>query len=168
MTEVLIRTLGARDLEAINQVVTEAVMSWPLAERTRRLALPVLRYDAVDLDHFEAIGVYAVNGRALPVGLYGVALWDAQLLHGLYVCPAAQRRGLGRRLLDAVAERAGRAGTARLLIKAERVSASYFERLGLPRADAETAYPYAFYLGATRSVSVINRGGLTPASVSLS
>lgn len=167
MTDVRIRPLGGRDLAAINGVVTDAVMGWPLPERTRRLALPVLRYDAVDLNHFEAIGAYALDGRAKPVGLYGVALWDSQTLHGLYVLPAAQRQGVGRSLLDGVSTRAGQAGIVRLLVKAERVSAAYFQHLGLAPAGADSAYPYAFYLHTAPSAGLLHRSNRRPSQVSL-
>ena len=146
VSQLHIRTLEVHDLEAINQVITEAAMAWPLPERMKRLALPVLRYDEIDLDHFDAIGAYASDHAGQLTRLLGIAVWDHHALHGLYVVPAAQRIGVGRSLLGSVAERARQAGIARLVVKAERVSASYFERQDLVAAGSESPYPYAYYL----------------------
>jgi len=143
---VRIRSLRTKDLKVINEVITEAVLAWPLPERMKRLSMPLLRYDEVDLNHFEAIGAYAIDRVAKPLDLFGIAIWDAEVLHGVYVRPAAQRRGVGCRLLETVAVRARQAGSARLLVKAERVSADYFRQQGLAAAGPETPYPHAFYL----------------------
>jgi GNAT superfamily N-acetyltransferase len=146
VAEIQTRPLGTKDLEAINDVIAEAVLAWPLPERMKRLALPLLCYDEVDLLHFHAIGAYGLDRTVRPVDLFGVALWDQDALHGLYVRPEAQGRGVGRQLLESVASQARQAGIARLLVKAERVSAGYFQRQGLTVAGSEAAYPYAFYL----------------------
>ena len=146
MSGIRARALGRRDLQVINDVVASAVMAWPLPERMKRLSLPVLRYDEVDLDHFSGIGAYSLDGLVKPFDLYGVALWDEAVLHGLYVRPEAQGCGVGRSLLDAVAAQARQVGISRLLVKAARASAGYCQQLGLPAAGPETPYPYAFYL----------------------
>jgi GNAT superfamily N-acetyltransferase len=159
MAVILSRPLGSKDLEVINDVVTEAVMAWPLPERMKRLSLPVLRYDAVDLEHFSAIGAYCLAGTVKPFDLFGVALWDDQALHGLYVRPEAQGRGVGRSLLETVAARAQQAGIPRLLVKAERVAAGYFQQLDLAAAGAESPYPYAFYLDTADFLAFAHRAG---------
>jgi GNAT superfamily N-acetyltransferase len=146
VAQIRIRPLARKDLEAINDVITEAVLAWPLPERMKRLALPLLRYDEVDLRHFHAIGVVGLDRTVQHVDLFGVALWDQDALHGLYVRPEVQGRGVGRRLLESVATNARQAGIARLLVKAERVSAGYFQQQGLAAAGSEADYPYAFYL----------------------
>jgi len=152
MSALPIRPLRHQDLDSINAVITEAVMAWPLPERIKRLSLPLLGYDDVDLDHFEGIGAWASWGPAQDGALCGAALWDNEVLHGLYVRPQVQGCGIGRTLLDAVRIRARRAGVRRLLIKAERVSASYFRQQGLAAAGAESPYPYAFYLSTVAPV----------------
>ncbi len=146
MSEVRTRSLGKSDLKVINDVITTAVLAWPLPDRMKRLSLPLLRYDEVDLYHFEVVGAYALGSTVRPRDLFGVAIWDQETLHGLYVRPEAQGNGVGRALLDEVAARARMAGVARLLVKAERVSAGYFRRQGLTPAGSDTPYPYAFYL----------------------
>ena len=157
MAQIRIRPLGRKDLEAINDVIAEAVLAWPLPERMKRLALPLLRYDEVDLRHFHAIGAYGLDSTIRPVDLFGVALWDQDALHGLYVRPEAQGRGIGRRLLESVAAHARQAGFARLLVKAERVSAGYFQQQGLTAAGSEADYPYAFYLDTGASAHAAAR-----------
>ena len=144
MSALALRPLCHQELDSINAVISEAMMAWTLPERMKRLSLPLVRYDAVDLDHFDAIGARVSDQSADE--LLGVALWDNELLHGLYVRPQAQGSGIGRALLDAVRIRARRAGVQRLLVKAERVSASYFRQQGLAAAGPESPYPYAFYL----------------------
>ena len=132
-------------------------MSWPCTERMKRLSLPLLRYDQVDLDYFNAIGAYALGGTLKPVDLYGVAIWDQERLHGLYVRPEAQRKGVGRALMQTVASSARRAGAARLLVKAERVSTGYFERQGLPAAGSDAPYPYTYYLETASDLATASR-----------
>ena len=145
-------TAAAPDLDNINAVITAAVMAWPLAERLRRLALPLLCYDQTDLACYEILLAVADGSIA------GVVAWDKQtilatprgeaaLLHGLYVLPAAQRQGVGRQLLAEIAVRARQLRRAGLLIKAERVAVSYFEQQGLERLqnDQSGDYPYRFW-----------------------
>jgi GNAT superfamily N-acetyltransferase len=141
-----LRSLTVDDLDEINAVIRAAVEAWPLPPRTRRLSAPLLEYDAVDLDHFQALGAFQDVEGSAGDRLLGVAVWDDKQLHGLYVRLEAKRGGVGRRLIAAVAARASRAGSERLLVKAQRVAAGYFTALGLPDAGATTDYPNAFVL----------------------
>lgn len=152
MGEVIIRPALAADLPEVNQIITDAVMAWPLAERVKRLAVPVVTYSAVDLQEYELLMAQVNNEIA------GVAAWQPLpevllrgkatcLLHGLYVAPSTQKRGIGTVLLKAAGEQAARAGAQGLLLKAERVAVSYFEHQGLERLGEEAigAYPYQFW-----------------------
>jgi GNAT superfamily N-acetyltransferase len=159
LREHFIRLAGAEDLPAVNAVVEAAVMAWPLPLRLRRLSLPVLTYDAADAADYEIL--LREDGGRHPVG---VAAWRAQpadagcapelpphaLLHGLYVHPVEQRRGVGRALQRTVARRAEERGLAGILVKAERVSTNYFAGCGYrPLAvpqDQPGAYPYRFWI----------------------
>jgi GNAT superfamily N-acetyltransferase len=136
-------------LGEVNAVIGRAVLAWPLPERIRQLSVPLLQYDDVDVSHFQMIGAFLEGRDDLPRGLAGVAVWDENSVHGLYVHPLAQRAGIGRCLLAAIAGRARRSGIERLLIKAQRVSAGYFEHLGLADARSVSPYPNA-YLFDTR------------------
>ncbi|MEQ8860483.1 MAG: GNAT family N-acetyltransferase [Pseudomonadales bacterium] len=150
-----VRPAEATELAMINDIVSAAVLSWPMAERLKRIALNVLSYDAVDLREFEVL-VAEIGGQPAAV-----AAWDAAtavdavggargaLLHGLYVRPQAQRAGLGSLLQRRVAERAAALGYHGLVVKAERVSVGYFERSGYARLDQGNPfgidYPYLFW-----------------------
>lgn len=135
-----IRPARSADLEGVNRVIEQAIEGWSLPERVRRLALPVYRYSATDFAHLDM--VVALNERQ---AIIGVAAWEpadpgeapagqrALLLHGLYVDPACQRRGIGRRLLRC-AERAARDGAYRgLLVKAQRDAGAFFAANGMSR-----------------------------------
>ncbi|MEQ8484432.1 MAG: GNAT family N-acetyltransferase [Pseudomonadales bacterium] len=142
------------ELATVNDIVTAAVLAWPMAERLKRIALNVLTYDALDMREFE---VLLAEDSGAPAA---VAVWDpataitgsgarGALLHGLYVRPQAQRQGLGALLQRQVAHRAATHGYHGLVVKAERVSVSYFEHCGYARLDQSNPfgidYPYLFW-----------------------
>jgi GNAT superfamily N-acetyltransferase len=159
-----IRRAALEDLSTVNDIVTAAVLGWPMAERLKRVALRVLTYDAVDLREMEVL-LAEVDG--LPVG---VAAWDpgavlqgggvrrGALLHGLYVVPEAQGCGIGAALQRRIATRAAVAGCDALVVKSERVSVGYFERCGYRRladdALAGLEYPYLFALPVDQVVAI--------------
>lgn len=152
------------DLAGINQVITDAVMVWPIAERGKRLIIPVLCYSEDDFGYYKTL--VWINHQQI----IGIAVWDsdrpietekgyARLLHGLYVSPDFQGRGIGKALmayvkelvLDSVAVAALDGDLdgdlEGLLIKAERVSISFFEHCGLERMFPLSMedYPYQFW-----------------------
>ena len=138
------RQAQLQDLDAINLVVENAVMNWPLAERVKRLSLNVLTYDATDFQYFT--GYVAVSNDMI----LGFALWDANspaaLLHGLYVKPKMQSKGIGTQLMDLVIGAAKEHGKSSILVRAERVSCHYFERQGLNKIKdtSDNPYPYLY------------------------
>ena len=145
----------ADSLSAVNHVVEMAVGAWPQPERVRRLALPVHRYSDFDALEFEFLGFEAAGA------LVGMAAWETlvtrrgprgepgALLHGLYVRPEWQLQGVGQTLQREMASRAAAAGAHGILLRAERVSVSYFERCEFQRVTAtprgEAGYPYLFW-----------------------
>jgi len=140
-------TLTQPDLPAINSVINEAVMAWPLADRVKRLSIPVLSYSEVDLKY------YRFEGTIRDETLIGLAAWDDQhspeqgLLHGLYIHPGFQHQQLGTRLLSRVLIRATQAGLTTLLIKAERPATAFFEKCGFTRQPAMPgAHPYQYLI----------------------
>lgn len=150
-----IRSGQAIDLPAINGVVERAVMSWRLPERVKRLALPSYRYRVQDLRHqrllvaeLPEIGIAGVaaleeaDPRELPCACTGL------LLHGLYVDPTWQGRGIGTRLLQAACAACRESGHHGLLIKAQPDAAAFFEARGMLRLavkDPERDYPYRYW-----------------------
>lgn len=153
---------AGRDLDTINGVVAAATLSWNLPARVRRLALPSLLYNAVDLQHMSIARVDADT-----VGALGVALWEetgdagqaankrAVLLHGLYILPHYQRHGVGTRLLELVADWARARGFESIIARAWRESESFFIARGFTARGANgTADTYPRTLCASlRSAS---------------
>jgi predicted N-acetyltransferase YhbS len=151
-----LRPATPADLDAVNTVIERAVMTWNLPERVKRLTLPSYRYSAHDLNHLKLmvaertgsgiVGVAAwepASARDLPAGKTGL------LLHGLYVDPAQQRAGIGRRLLDAAVAAAREQGFNGLLVKARPEAEGFFLARGLtplPVTDAERDYPHRFWM----------------------
>ena len=150
-----IRPARLADLEAINRVISAAVMTWDLPERVKRLALSSYHYHAVDFVHFgicvaehqdQIVGVAAwepADPRDLPAGAA-----KGLLLHGLYVDPAHQRQGLGRLLLQQVLQTAQQASVAGVLVKAQNDAAPFFHALGwmeLPVRDRVRDYPHRYW-----------------------
>ena len=150
-----LRPATPADLKAINGVVERAVMSWDLPERVKRLSLPAYRYHAHDLD---VMGFLVAEDTGVVVG---VAAWEPAaasslppgrtglLLHGLYVAPRRQGRGIGAALLAAVEGRAAAAGLDGVLVKAQRGAAGFFVAQGMtalaPAAEAAGAYPHRYW-----------------------
>ena len=136
------RMANVDDLDALNRVVEAAVMSWQLPERVKRLALPSYRYNETDLNYYSlAVAVEADKFIA-------VAAWDSAahpgkdgrkglLLHGIYVQPEHQRRGIGSRLF-AEAENAVRDSELDgLLVKAQNDAVKFFLAQGMQKLQAE-------------------------------
>jgi predicted N-acetyltransferase YhbS len=155
-SEITLRPGLPADLDAINRVVEGAVMTWRVAERVKRLALPGYRYAEGDFaDHTftvaerggdGVVGVAAMTdaeARDLPAGSTGV------YLHGLYVLPALHRRGVGARLFRAAAMRARECGAAGVLVKAQRDAEAFFHAQGmrpLEHIGGEPLYPRPYWL----------------------
>lgn len=135
-----LRPAHHEDLDAINQLVAEAIADWPLPERVHRLALPAYRYTEADLMFLEAV-VREEAGQVV-----GVATWETAearelpggaatglLLHGLYVARSARGAGVGRQLVAACQEAARAADAEGVLVKAQTSAAGFFARVGFRR-----------------------------------
>jgi len=151
-----LRRAGLPDLEAINALISRAVMTWSLPERVKRLAMPTYLYGAHELDHLDM--TLAEDDAGHPVG---VAAWEPAdlrdcpagqrglLLHGLYVDPVHQSHGVGSRLLDAAAEQGRSGGYDGILVKAQADAEGFFQRRGLrsiPVLDPGRDYPNRCWL----------------------
>ncbi|MBO6556108.1 MAG: GNAT family N-acetyltransferase [Pseudomonadales bacterium] len=151
MKNLTIRSATPSDLDKINLVIESAVLNWPLPNRVKRLAVPVLRYTETDLDFFETL-VATFKDEVI-----GVAAWDAApaqslpngqggLFHGLYVLPLIQGQGVGEALMEAVFSDARALKTRGLLIKAQRVSRNFFEHHRMqPLAANDNEFPWQYW-----------------------
>ncbi len=145
------RPATANDLNALNRVIASAVLNWPMVHRVKRLAVPVLQYDAVDLEHFQVF--VAERGREV-IGVAALDLEheaDEALLHGLYVLPIIRHQGVGRELMELAFDTAREHGLNTVGIRAERVAAGYFVNSGLDTVDVEKSsdYPHKFVKALT-------------------
>lgn len=153
-----LRQAGSRDLASLNAVIEAAVMAWDLPERVKRLALPSYRYDEHDLDHLDLwvahipsaiIGVVALepaDTRDLPREQSGL------LLHGLYVHPDYQHRGLGRRLLQHAEQQVRERHLDGLLVRAQSGAGEFFQAHGmqpLETHDSGRDYQYRYWKAIT-------------------
>jgi N-acetylglutamate synthase-like GNAT family acetyltransferase len=139
------------DLPYINALIELAVLNWPMPNRVKRRAVPVLQYDETD-QRFLEMHVATIKGE-----IVGVAAWDATLseslpngqgglFHGLYVLPLIQGQGVGETLMEAVFEDARIREVSGLLIKAQRVSKCYFSHQGIPALTANNGeYPWQYW-----------------------
>ena len=140
--DVKIRSANENDLDAINQIIEQAVMAWQLPERVKRLALPSYRYTQLDMKYFTLVIAERENT------IVGVVAWDIDshhgpkdssglLLHGIYVLPEHQHCGIGGRLLTEVENAARRAKMDGVLVKAQNDAVEFFLARGLSKLDAQ-------------------------------
>jgi predicted N-acetyltransferase YhbS len=141
---VTIRPADKTDLDAINRVIESAVMGWQLPERVKRLSLPSYRYDTLDFDHLEMVVAEDDEQQII-----GIASWQqadsndspanqsALLLHGIYVEPASQHRGIGRQLFHSAEKAARKHGYQGLLVKAQQDASAFFIAQGMHRLQTE-------------------------------
>jgi GNAT superfamily N-acetyltransferase len=147
------------DLGAANAVIERAVMTWKLPERVKRLAMPSYRYAGYDLKF-----LHIVVAEDSATGIVGVAAWEPAAvhdgprgcrglqLHGIYVDPDQQRRGVGACLLSAARTAAREEGYDGLLVKAQADATGFFERQGLcklPLLHPDRDYPHRYWLDVT-------------------
>ena len=144
------------DLPQINQVIALAVMQWDLPERVKRLSLPSYQYHEQDLRHLQITLAEYQTGHPI-----GIAAWEEAdqadlpagkrglLLHGIYVHPAYQHRGIGSRLLDAARLAASETGLDGVLVKAQAEARGFFLACGMESlavVDTARDYPYRYWL----------------------
>jgi GNAT superfamily N-acetyltransferase len=143
------------DTEAVNRVVKRAIMGWDLPDRVKRLSLPLYLYDAHDFEHMD------IQAAEYPgAGIVGIAAWEAAhsrdapagctalLLHGIYVLPEYQGRGVGSALLHAAELAACGGGFDGLLVRAQRDARGFFVARGLQQLvveDAARDYGHRFW-----------------------
>ena len=131
-----IRPAGASDLVEINHIITSALRAWDLPDRLKRLALPLLHYDTVDLEDYKTL-LFLKAGVAVAVAVLdtnthypGPTGTRCALLHGIYVRSTSHRQGIGNALQAAMQTQAWNLGYNGLILKSLPVSSGYFIRQG--------------------------------------
>ena len=147
-------TAAGRELVRVNEVVAASLGSWGLPARVRRLALPSLLYNEVDLEMMNVVLV-----EDLESGV-AVAAWEAAagrdavpgsrsvLLHGLYVVPSSQGHGLGTALLELASHWMLSRGFDGITARVWRESEGFFHSRGfvpLTRSDTDGSYPHRMW-----------------------
>ncbi len=88
-----LRKANHADLEAINQLIGSAINTWNLADRVKRISLPLYCYDEHDLVHLQILIAETEDLRIVGVSaLEPIDITDDEgrsmsTIHGLYVDP---------------------------------------------------------------------------------
>ena len=139
-----LRKASADDLAAINKIIEDAIMSWDLPERVKRLSLSSYQYSEQDLDSLELM--VAENSQQQ---ITGVVAWEkaepkdapagtnALLLHGIYVDPRHQHQGIGRQLIACAETAAREKQYDGLLVKAQSSAVEFFLKQGMKPLPVE-------------------------------
>lgn len=124
----------------INHVIEQAVMGWDLPERVKQLSVASYYYHEHDFEHFrivvaeidrEIVGVVAWEQQPLDIQQSGRAL----LLHGIFVNPLHQGKGIGTRLFKLATDAATKAGCDGVLVRAQQDAEGFFAHMGMAKLD---------------------------------
>lgn len=157
-TEFIFRPASHTDLDAINSVIEAAVMGWRLPVRVKRLSLSVYRYSRTDIEHMQV--VVAEQPGAGIVGVSACETADRQdvpegrsalLLHGIYILPEAQNKGIGSELVRRALQLASDSNKDGLLVRAQPDATGFFQSCGmkrLPNDPATARYEHRYWMEA--------------------
>ncbi|MDH5518301.1 MAG: GNAT family N-acetyltransferase [Gammaproteobacteria bacterium] len=139
-----IRPANKADLAAINRLIESAVMSWKLPERVIRLSLSSYRYDELDFEHLDMIVAQDQHQKIIAVAASEEAdsketpgAKKALLLHGLYVDPTYQHRGIGRQLFESLQVTAQALHYDGILVKAQQDAAGFFKAQDMEKCQVD-------------------------------
>ena len=150
-----LRDARSSDLDSVNTLIAAAIDTWQLADRVKRISLPLYRYHEDDLRELQLVvadsGDDEIFGIAALEQVYATDIFEGlqtAMLHGIFVVPNLHRNGIGSRLLEKIERMAGFNGTGVLLVKARPEAISFFRDRGfrqLSTRDKSRDYPYQFY-----------------------
>ena len=159
INQAAIRPATTDDLANINAIIEACVMSWDLPDRVKRLSVNSYQYSELDLKHLSVVVAVTASNE-----IAGVAAWEpanpsdlpenttGNLLHGLYVSPMHQNRGIGALLTEHALTTSLRDQTDGLLVKAQADANGFFEKQGfnkLPIRDTARDYPHRWWKPVT-------------------
>ncbi len=152
---ITLRDARSSDLHSANKLIAAAIDTWQLANRVKRISLPLYRYHQDDLrdmqlvvadsDDDEILGIAALEQAYASDRFDGL---QTSVLHGIYVAPNLHRSGVGSGLLEKIENMARSNGSEVLLVKARPEAISFFCERGfrqLSTRDSSRDYPYRFY-----------------------
>jgi GNAT superfamily N-acetyltransferase len=152
---ITLREADPYDLDSINNLMATAIGTWRLADRVKRISLPLYRYHEDDLREMQIVvadsGVDEILGVAAVEPAHASDVFDGlptSLLHGIYVAPSCHRTGVGTRLGEKIETLAHSRGARALLVRARPEAISFFNALGYTRLttrDDRADYPYQFF-----------------------
>ncbi len=154
-TSIRLRQARAPDLQNVNNLIAAAIDTWSLADRVKRISLPLYRYHEDDLRDMQLVVAHSSDDEIFGVAAldhaYATDLFDGlqtSVLHGLYVAPNLHRNGVGSVLLEQIEDMTRSNDTEVLLVKARPEAISFFSSHGfesLPARDHRRDYPYQLY-----------------------
>lgn len=152
---ITLRAAANNDLQDINALIAEAIDSWQLPQRVKRLSAPSYFYNQLDLQHMEIILAVDEAQRIL-----GVAAWEEAspqdlpqnksglLLHGIFVVPAHHHQGIGSMLMKRAKLAARQQNLDGLLVKAQSDAIGFFlaqDMKKLPLTEQQRNYENRFW-----------------------
>lgn len=149
-----LRKANRCDLKAINHLIKSAMDTWNLAERVKRISLPLYCYDEYDLEHLQILVAETEDLSIAGISaLEPIESTDSEgrsmsIIHGIYVDPALHRKGIGTSLLEATELLADSQSADGLLVKAQPEAIKFFNHQGyqeLPVKDPSRQYPYRLW-----------------------
>lgn len=155
MESLSFRQAQISDLDEVNTIIRECVMGWNIPDRVKRLSLGSYFYQLHDLEHLH------IELALTPDNLIaGVAAWETAnksdlptektglLLHGLYIAPVFQHKGIGSELLQKALQAASYKKLNGLLVKAQADANGFFQSRKFTRLavqNPETDYPHRWW-----------------------
>ncbi|MEQ8398745.1 GNAT family N-acetyltransferase [Thalassobaculum sp.] len=131
MAETRIRPARPEEAAALTALAVRAKGHWPYDEALMAVFRRTIVITAGDIAA-HCVLVHETGGVADGVAVLIARGGDAELDH-LWVDPPAIGRGVGKRLFLAVAERARRAGAARIVLNSDPYAEAFYLRLGAVR-----------------------------------
>jgi len=146
-----IKTAELTDLDDINCVIEAAVKGWDLPERVKRLSLSSYHYSEYDFNSMELM--VAIDHHLKVVGVVALEQTDINTcltdfppltIHGFYVHPDYQSRGIGKALFNTIEKVAKQLQYKGLIVKAHTSATEFFISQGMKSLEIEnsqTDYP---------------------------
>jgi predicted N-acetyltransferase YhbS len=146
MARCSIRPAHIDEASRLTHLCKEASIPYGYDEDTIRRFEPALAVDPALIASgltFVAENGRAENGRSDPAGVMAVrpvGLGGIILLDRIFVAPASQRKGIGRRLFATAVEKSAGMGGSAILIYSHPQAAGFYQRVGCTRIGETPFY----------------------------